>query len=418
VIRGDRLTLDIEKPAVGGRMIARADGAVLLVAGAIPGERVEAIVERVARGVAYARATAVLEPSPDRRSPFCDPLCGGSFYAHIDYGRQLQLKAEVIADALRRTARLALPAPLVVAPSREDGYRMRARLHLAGGRLGFYREGTHELCDARSTRQLLSATFDALDRLNGVVRSLTVQSVREVEIAENADASMRVVHLATASTLDAALIDRLASVEGLTGLSAHETTRGDVHVVDRVTPVEGRSLTLRRHVLAFFQGNRYLLDPFVAHVVQQLDDAKEIIDLYAGVGLFAVAAAAAGSARVTAVEGDPIAAADLDVNARTSEGAVTPVHSSVEHFVETNSAVTSARSTLIVDPPRTGLSPAALEGAIRLSAGRMIYVSCDVATFARDARRLVDAGYTLRQLAAFDLFPNTPHVETVGVFAQ
>src|SRR6478672_10955919 len=99
---GQILPLVIEKPAVGGRMIARADGQIVLVAGAIPGERVQARIERVSKGVGYGDVVSVDEPSPDRRPPFTDLGCGGSLYAHIAYPRQLAIKAQVIADAFTR----------------------------------------------------------------------------------------------------------------------------------------------------------------------------------------------------------------------------------------------------------------------------------------------------------------------------
>src|SRR6476661_3758202 len=102
VAPGQLLSLTIEKPAAGGRMIARVDGQVVLVGGAIPGERVTARVERVAKGVAYADTIAADTPSADRRSTLSDPLCGGCLYAHIAYPRQLELKSLVIADAFGR----------------------------------------------------------------------------------------------------------------------------------------------------------------------------------------------------------------------------------------------------------------------------------------------------------------------------
>src|SRR5207342_1388324 len=111
-------------------------------------------------------------PSADRRAPGGDPLCGGCLYAHIAYPQQLELKALVIADAFARIGRIDLPAIVHVAPSPEEGYRMRARLHVRGRVVGFFREGTHEVCDARQTRQLLPATSDVLDRLVAAMRSL------------------------------------------------------------------------------------------------------------------------------------------------------------------------------------------------------------------------------------------------------
>src|SRR5260370_41664523 len=110
VCPGEGVSLMVEKAAAGGRMIARADGQIVLVAGAIPGERVTARVERVAKGVAYAQTATIEERSADRREPPADPLCGGCLYAHIAYDRQLAIKAQVVADAFARIARLELPS--------------------------------------------------------------------------------------------------------------------------------------------------------------------------------------------------------------------------------------------------------------------------------------------------------------------
>ena len=144
-----------------------------------------------------------------------------------------------------------------------------------------------------------------------------------------------------------------------------------------------------------------------------------MIDLYAGVGLFAIAAAMQGR-RVWAVEGDRFAAADLNVNAAASAAGVTAVHQPVEQFLANRAIRLPAREEqcVVVDPPRTGMSREALEGVIALGSQRVIYVSCDVATLARDARRLVDAGYGIARIDAFDLFPNTPHVETIVVLER
>src|SRR5262249_4475422 len=179
------IELAIDRPAAGGAMIARHEGRVVLVTGAIPGERVAARVDRLSKSVAFAHTVGVVMPSPDRREAFADPSCGGCVYSHIAYPRQLAIKSQVIADAFARIGRLQVPASVAVAPSPEDGYRMRARLHARGSRLGFFREGTHDVCDPRQSRQLLSETCDALDRLMAAARSLGADAVREVELAEN-----------------------------------------------------------------------------------------------------------------------------------------------------------------------------------------------------------------------------------------
>jgi len=403
---GDTLSLTIEKPAAGGRMIARLDGQIVLVGGAIPGERVTARVERLGKGVLYAATTSVEEASPDRRAVASDPDCGGCLYAHVSYPRQLALKSEVIADAFARIGKLPLPRPVTVAPSPEDGYRMRARLHIRGQRYGFFREGTHDICDARATRQLLPATSDTLDRLAAAIRSLGLD-VREIELSENVDASNRAVSLEFGAATDDQTARRLAGTEGLTGF-------GPEAVVTEVLAIGGVDISLRRSVLAFFQGNRYLLAALVNHVVEQVPGGASLVDLYAGAGLFAIGAAAAKGARVRAVEGDRVSAADLTANAGGYD-AVEAVRQPVEAFL---AASPKRPDVLIVDPPRTGMSRDALDGVIRLRAPSVVYVSCDVATLARDSRRLVEAGYRIERGDGFDLFPNTPHVETVMSFGR
>ena len=357
-------------------------------------------------------------PSTSRRPIGATPpgirCCGGCLYAHIAYPRQLEIKAAVIADAFARIGRLALPIAVPVAPSPEDGYRMRARLHVRGHRIGFYREGTHEVCDAAADADsCCRRPATLLDRLAASLHRSGLDSVREIELAENVDASDRVVQLDTAQPIELRVLERIGSTEGLTGLVSQSGTHGSAHVTDRVTIGSAGTVSLRRHVRAFFQGNRYLLADLVSHVVEQVPERSDVLDLYAGAGLFALSAAAARMATVTAVEGDRSAAADLIENAVRSEGAVTAVHQAVEGFTAT---CRLRAGCVIVDPPRTGMSREALDGVVRLRPSRLVYVSCDVATLARDARRLVDAGYGMVRSDAFDLFPNTPHVETVVVF--
>jgi 23S rRNA (uracil1939-C5)-methyltransferase len=400
-------------------MIARADGQIVLVTGAIPGERVAARIERIRKGVVYAQTVEIEAPSADRRDSFADPLCGGCGYSHISYPRQLEIKAQVVTDAFTRIGRLPVPDSVRVAASQEEGYRMRARFHVQEGAAGFFREGTHAVCDARISRQMLPSTCDVIDALVDRLRSRGVSGVSDFEVSENVDASERAVHVTRTEGVTDAHLSTLRGVAGVTGLSCDgnagrraDTLDGTPYVTDTLT-IGGRPVTLRRHVLAFFQANRFLLHDLVTHVVSRIEADRLVLDLYAGVGVFAVSAAVARGARVVAVEGDPVAVRDLDANQDQAPGSVQTVHQSVELFTEQ----TSMRpDVLIVDPPRTGMSKAALSGAINLRARRILYVSCDVATLARDARRLVDAGYSLAQVDGFDLFPNTPHVETVAEF--
>jgi len=413
---GDRVDVLIEKAAAGGRMIARHDGQIVLVSGAIPGERVSIRVERVEKRLAFGETIDVLAPSPDRREG-SDPACGGCLFNHISIERQRALKGDIIADALARIGRHTLAEPVVVAPSPAVGYRMRARLHVRDGRTGFYREGTHELCDAAATGQLHAATLPAIA---GVVDSLIGQGLEptSVEVAESIDASQRalLVELAGARAVDGQALERLLGdeVQSIAVLSRRgsRTDAGAGTIVEALGVLtSGRCAgELRRRPESFFQGNRFLIGALVAAVAGHVLPEGDVLDLYAGVGLFALTI---GEARpVIAVEGHPGSGADLVRNARATDH-VTAVVSSVEDYVD---GIASWPPTVIVDPPRTGLSREVLAALAAGTPRRLVYVSCDPATLARDARRLLDAGYEMGSVAGFDLFPNTPHVESLVVF--
>jgi 23S rRNA (uracil1939-C5)-methyltransferase len=420
---GTVLTLDIEKPTAGGRMLARHHGQVVLVSGAIPGERVSARVERASKSVAFATTLDVLSPSTDRRVVSSDPRCGGNMLAHVAYERQRQLKAEILLDAFARIGRMPLErAPEVIA-SPEHGYRMRARLHARNSRLGFYREESHDLCDAIQTGQLIESTNAWIAGAQDVLQATSLHGVMGVEIAENIAGNERACHLELRAGVDPAPYAALS--EGLVGLSAQPadwleaaTLVGTPRVVDVVQPRAGdghTTLSLGRHVRAFFQGNRFLVETLL-HRVMGLVSEGPVVDLYAGGGLFGLALLSAGMEDVTLVEGDLVSSADLQENAGPYRPRARVERVSVEAFVTSRRSERPA--TVIVDPPRTGLSREAVAGIIGMSPATLVYVSCDVATLARDARVLLDGGYTLGPMVALDLFPNTAHVETVVQFSR
>lgn len=417
---GDEIEVIVEKPAAGGRMLARLEGRIILVHGAIPGERIRARVTKVERQLAFASTSEVLDGSPDRRPTFTDLACGGCSYAHINYPRQLQLKAEVIKDAFARQGHIHLEAPLDVKESPERGYRMRARFHVRDGRIGFYREGSHELCDPRTTGQLLDETVAAVSAaVNAVLASAPVAGA---EVTENLSAVQRVLYLESSGGAEIPLtaLETAVQAGGLTGCSAHSGTRSNVAGVPVVTDAlealtKGRAGAgqLERHAESFFQANRFLLPDLVTSVLSSVLPDGSITELYAGVGLFSISLAHTGRERITAVEGDRASARDLMANASTCGASVRVVVGSVEEYLSSNRARTG---TMIVDPPRTGISRRAIEAILRSRPERVVYVSCDPPTMARDAARLLSSGYGLTVLQAFDLFPNTPHVEALGVF--
>jgi len=241
----------------------------------------------------------------------------------------------------------------------------------------------------------------------------------EVEFTENSQASERVLHLGLNRKLTLRELKAMTGVEGLTGFTTSivgvhgaGVVIADPHVhedieIDAVPPVR-----LRRHVRSFFQSNRYLLNRLVADLLARVP-VGPVIDLYAGVGLFSVPLALAGRRPMVAVEVDAFSAHDLRTNAMGLD-LFEIVEDSVEDFFAKLKLGATDVLTVVLDPPRTGVSKAALTSLIALRPGRIVYVSCDVATLARDTRALIGAGYQLKELLGFDLFPNTAHIETIA----
>src|SRR5262245_14199037 len=345
-------------------MIARHLGQVVLVRGAIPGERVRAWIERAEKRMAYAVAREVIDASPDRRDGDADPLCGGALYSHIRYDRQLAIKSDVVRDAFARLGKYPIEQAIPVEGSPEEAYRMRARFHVHGVRAGFYRENTHQLCDAEPTRQLRADTVATVRAIAETVHRERPDALTSIAITENVAADERAAHLECASgaAIVPALLERAVQAAGLRGLRLrdHGTGRrqsaGTPDGTDALRAVTGgRAVegSLRRHAESFFQGNRLLLPALVNAVVDAVPERGEVLDLYAGVGLFSVPLAVLGHLDVTAVEGDRAGGADLRENARAQSPRLTAHVSAVEEYLASR---TSSPATVVVDPPRTGMS--------------------------------------------------------------
>ena len=199
------------------------------------------------------------------------------------------------------------------------------------------------------------------------------------------------------------------------GSSKIKVTTGEPNIVDSVATLFPETLslegTISRNVRSFFQANRYLVPSLVSAVCNYVK-VGPVLDLYAGVGLFAVALASLGVNEIIAVERDVIARKDLTQNAKSVPRQIQVVGTSVERFLAGSSQ--RIPGTVIVDPPRAGLSKTVLELLVQRRVASIVYVSCDVATFARDVGRFRQAGYVIQGIQAFDMFPNSAHIELLA----
>jgi 23S rRNA (uracil1939-C5)-methyltransferase len=392
---GDVLDVVIEKGVYRGRGLARPEGGVVLVPRAHPGDRVRVRLTGVHAGWAEGVLVAVLEPAPERRRSPCPwfPRCGGCAYQDLSYEGQLRLKESVLRESLAR-AGVPWKGPVSVHPSPESGWRMRASLHFATGeeglRLGLQQEGTRRVVDVEACLQLS-------ERMNRAARSV------HRALLERRDLWRRLRGLGL-------LGERVPELEGF-GAAAGRTLHwlhGPAHVEATVAGV-----LLRAHARSFFQANRFLIEPLARAVVDLVPrGASRVIDLYAGVGLFALPLAARGEPEVVAVEWARAAAEDARWGAKRNGLSQVRV---IEADVETalSGVRPEAGERIVLDPPRTGVGPEVVKLLADRRPEAIVYVSCDPPTLGRDLARLGERGYRPDTVHLFDLFPDTFHMESV-----
>jgi len=421
---GEVVELVVEKGVFRGRGLARHAGRVVLLSNGYPGERWRARVREVARDFALAEGEQLLDDVGVRRPSPCPhfPECGGCAHQDLTYEAQLRLKRGVVEDALAR-AGLRWPGEIAVVPSPESGWRTRASLHLARAhgttRLGFTESGSHRVVDVVRCLQLSGEANGALTALKRAfeTRPSLAARVRRVELAESGDAQRRGAVLeGELRPQDASaargVLSELSALDGL-GALVGAGARRRLLTVGGPLELEAhvRGVTLRAHVLSFFQANRHLLEPLVEEVGRAVGEGGTLIDLYGGVGLFALGLGARFE-RVVCVEGDAYAVADAQQNVR-SHGAthVRVVAGDVARRLTT--LPRSADERLILDPPRSGAGANVTRAILERRPGRIVFVSCDPPTLARDLRPLIAAGYRIDGVTVLDMFPATFHVETV-----
>jgi 23S rRNA (uracil1939-C5)-methyltransferase len=381
----------IDKWVYGGDSLARIEGRVVFVPFVLPGETVKA---QLHDGDMHATLEEIVHPAPERVAPVC-PLfahCGGCHYQHAPYEFQLARKVEILREQLRRVGKIKWEGEIATISGPALGYRNRAQFHLANGKIGYLAPGSHTLvpvegeCPISSPRinQALAAMRDRMPdrRFPGFVQSLelfTDETNVQVNILESDRPVAKSFYEWCESTV---------ALE-------YATKFGQFRVSPR----------------SFFQVNRFLIDALVEAAIR--DAAGETaLDLYAGVGLFALPLARKFS-KVAAVEAGVTAARDLEVNAQNAGVVIQHLQGRVEDHL---ARITATPDFIVADPPRVGLGKIVVSHLARLKPPRLTIVSCDPATLARDLAGLTD--YSIDKLTLIDLFPQTYHLETVAQLSR
>jgi 23S rRNA (uracil1939-C5)-methyltransferase len=433
--RGEQIEVEIESLAFGGRGVARSDGMVVFVSGALPGDRVRAEITKAKRRFAEARAVELLRPSADRVADACvhegEP-CPGASWQGLAYESQLTHKREQVDEALRRIGELDGYELEEIEPAIER-WRYRNKLEYSFGErdgepvLGFHARGRWDLIVGVEDCQLASErgnaarnavrdwaraesvpAYDARAR-EGVLRNLIVREGWRTGQLQTRLVTSAVRFPKPPVDLHTAIEGDSGGTDGPTGALGEERLREELC-----------GLRLEMSHGAFFQTNTEMAERLYAVAAEYagLSGSERVFDLYCGIGTIGLTMAKRAG-EVWGLEIVPEAIADAERNAERNgiENArflAGSARTGVRPLIEK----AGKPDVVVVDPPRAGLSQKIVRRLIECDARRIVYVSCNPTTLAPNAAQLVEAGYALRRVRPVDMFPQTPHIECVALLEK
>jgi 23S rRNA (uracil1939-C5)-methyltransferase len=428
------MDVKIEKLIYGGEGLAHHDGATVFVPFVLPGE--SAAIEAVEQKKKFVRGRVerILQASPERIAARCPHfgVCGGCDYQHIPYDAQLRYKSEILRETLRRLGKIEWNGEIVTHGSSSPwGYRNRAQwkvrpLEAESGEggddgaassdklgIGYFRANSTALCAVEDCSIISPLLLKSLLALREALAAGALpRGLREIEAFVDA-ADSKLLLTATFAGFPSRAAEHAETfrrvVPEIASLLFHDPSHDRMELFGPgFLEYDAGGIGYRVGHFSFFQVNRFLIEKLAREVVEREAGGRLALDLFAGVGLFSVPLAARFE-RVISVESNPAATRDLETNVR-GRGTIEVRTAEVERFVER----TKERPEFVVlDPPRAGVTPEAIQRIAKIAPARITYVSCDPPTLARDLALFVKGGYDCSEIHLFDLFPQTFHMETV-----
>ena len=427
--RFSAMDVKIEKLVYGGEGLAHYEGSTVFVPYVLPGETARATPFETKKKFVRARLDHLIAPASERvvaRCPYFS-VCGGCDYQHIPYEAQLKYKADILRETLRRLGRVEWSGEIATHASPPYGYRNRAQWKIrardkspagdsSAGRkifdIGYFRANSTSLCAVDQcpiVSPLLERSLKALHV--ALAAGELPRELREIEVfADPSDTKLLLT--ATFAGFPSHADEYAAKIRGLIpeteSLVFHDPGRERMELDGPgFITCEAGGESFRVGHFSFFQVNRFLIGDMVRTVAGE-ESGNTACDLYAGVGLFSLPLARRFN-RVIAVESNPAATRDLEQNASQGAGIIVRT-SDVERAIE---RMKEKFDLIVLDPPRAGLAPGSAARLAKLGAQRITYVSCEPPTLARDLAVILQAGYGIRSIDLFDLFPQTFHMETI-----
>ena len=437
-------TVTIEGYGEDGMGVARIDGRVVFVHGALRGEKCRVLILKTLRSVAFAKVLKVLEPSDARIAPDCPyfPRCGGCTYRHMRYEEELRLKRQRVQDNLSRIGGSTVEVEEILGAQDTLRYRNKAQYPVSkDGAVGFYRARTHEVIECEHCLLVKPEADAAAEALREYMQTCHVAGydektgrglVRHLYVRSNAAGESLICVLVNGDKLPKE--DRLvgllrAACPKCTGIVlGTNTKKGNVILGDRYRTLWGSDRledtlcgkTFRLSVPSFYQVNRAQAERLYAKAIEfaGLTGGETVLDLYCGAGTITLAMADRAK-RVLGAEIVPQAIDDARENAACSGVQNAEFFCGDASDVAKKLARERLRPDVItVDPPRKGLAADVVESIAEMQPERVVYISCDSATMARDVKRFAELGYTAVRACAVDMFPRADHIETVCLLSK
>ena len=442
--KNQEYTVTIEGYGEGGMGVARIDGCVVFVHGALRGEKCRVLILKTLKSVAFAKVIEVLEPSGERITPDCPyfPRCGGCTYRHIRYEEELRLKRQRVQDNLSRIGGSDVTVEEILGAQDTLRYRNKAQYPVSkDGAVGFYRARTHEVIECERCLLVKPEADAAAEALRAYMQSCHVAGydektgrglVRHLYVRSNEAGESLICVLVNGDKLPkedrlvALLRDACPKCTGI--VLGTNTKKGNVILGDRYRTLWGEDRledtlcgkTFRLSVPSFYQVNRVQAERLYAKAIEfaGLTGQETVLDLYCGAGTITLALSDHAK-KVLGAEIVPEAIDDARENAARNSVENAEFFCGDASDVAKKLAQEKLRPDVItVDPPRKGLAADVVESIAEMQPQRVVYVSCDSATMARDVKRFAGLGYSARRACAVDMFPRVDHVETVCLLSK